>query len=467
MSKRKWNEDSLSSTDTANDMLLRDLLDQYAHTREPVPVDFRKLLRLPGYPERATHLIHPYPAKLLAHIPYFFLSNQVLSQPGDTVLDPFCGSGTVLLESMLAGRSAIGMDVNPLAVLISKVKTTPLDEHALREAYWRLIRRIPTRPTSPPPNVIHLDYWFHPHIRDRLTCILQAIRGTRNALFRDFFLVCLSNCVRKVSLADPRVSVPVRLRQNQYSPGHWLYEKTKAHLERLEVIDAADEFGKTAEANLERLARLRRLCDGAVRATVLEYDVRHLSRASYDLLHHSVAPGTVQLVITSPPYAGAQKYVRTCSLSLGWLEICTADGLRRYEGATIGREHYHKADCVQCPNTGIESADDLLGEVHAVNPLRARIAGTYLEEMRKAFASIHLLLRTGGYLVLVVGNSHVSGREFRTAEYLQSTAEKGGFDTKLVLLDDIKSRGLMTKRNKTAGVITREWVLVFQKGGKA
>jgi hypothetical protein len=85
--------------------------------------------------------------------------------------------------------------------------------------------------------------------------------------------------------------------------------------------------------------------------------------------------------------------------------------------------------------------------------------------MREAFASIKVLLKPEGYLILVVGNSHVSGKEFKTVEYLKCIAEEGGFKTELVLIDDIKSRGLMTKRNKTAGLITREWVLVLKKGG--
>jgi hypothetical protein len=67
-------------------------------------------------------MIHLYPAKLLPHIAAFFLASSELSSKGDKVLDPFSGSGTVLLEALLAGRSPIGADSNPLARLISKVK---------------------------------------------------------------------------------------------------------------------------------------------------------------------------------------------------------------------------------------------------------------------------------------------------------------------------------------------------------
>src|ERR1044072_5769788 len=104
-------------------LILERFLNRYRLNSRPIPVSFRTLIPQFTSAERATHLIHPYPAKLLMHILYFFLSNDVLSKPRSIVLDPFSGSGTVLLESILSGRNAIGIDVNPIAKLISKVKT--------------------------------------------------------------------------------------------------------------------------------------------------------------------------------------------------------------------------------------------------------------------------------------------------------------------------------------------------------
>ena len=71
-----------------------------------------------------THALHPYPAKFIPQIPQALI--QELSSVGDTVLDMFCGSGTTLLEALRLGRNAVGIDANPLAALISRVKTTPL-----------------------------------------------------------------------------------------------------------------------------------------------------------------------------------------------------------------------------------------------------------------------------------------------------------------------------------------------------
>src|SRR3954464_15341026 len=97
------------------DAILERYIDRYAVSGRPISIQFRDIVDWLPSIDRATHLIHSYPAKLLVHIPVFFLSNELLSQQGDAVLDPFCGSGTVLLESLLAGRRAVGAETSPIA----------------------------------------------------------------------------------------------------------------------------------------------------------------------------------------------------------------------------------------------------------------------------------------------------------------------------------------------------------------
>jgi len=365
------------------------------------------------------------------------------------------------------GREAIGTDVNPMAVLISRVKTNAVVLAELSKSYYRLIRRIPYVSNSQLPDVVNIDYWFFDQVKYQLLCLLEAIKKTRNQVFRDFFFICFSNCVRQVSLADPRISVPVRLREDQYQPEHWLYEKTKARLESLRHIDVLGVFDRIVKTNVKRIAHLNSIKQGEIKAKAVLYDIRMATRMQYrcELLDDHIKQESIQLVITSPPYASAQKYIRSSSLSLGWLEMCRADELRHYDMATIGREHFHKVTYMKCPTTDITAADTLLADVHTVNPLRACIAGTYLSEMRIALQRVEALLKHGGYIVLVIGNSHICGREFDTVGYIRSILEELNLKPILLLIDDIRSRGLMTKRNKTAGMITREWVLVYQKRG--
>ena len=157
------------------DEKLEKLFKRYENRKRPINVDFRKMVYWFSSPDRYTHLIHPYPAKLLMHIPHYFLANTLLSKPGDTVLDPFCGTGTVLLESQLLNRNALGADSNPIAQLISTVKIRPLPIDKLYNTYLSLMRKIPSKPNGKPPDVVNLDYWFYPHVIKQLPRILENV----------------------------------------------------------------------------------------------------------------------------------------------------------------------------------------------------------------------------------------------------------------------------------------------------
>lgn len=448
------------------DSTLERFIAKYRKSGRPIPVRFREIAYLSG-PDRATHLIHPYPAKLLMHIPAFFLANNILSRPGETVLDPFCGSGTVLLESILTGRNAMGSDVNPIARLIAQAKTNGLETSKLKESIARLKRRIPDRSRMKIPSVVNISYWFYPHVIRDLLRLLEAIKATKDQKAKLFFLVCFSSCVKKVSLADPRLSVPVRLRMDQYPKGHWLRDKTESHLKRLKQVNVFSEFDKIVESNFKRVVSLNKLAPAGVYANIIGRDARNLR---FDATHNGrsnrkIPKNSVDLIITSPPYCGAQKYIRASSLSLGWLELCARDQLRTIESFSIGREHYRRDSYEKVVQTGLPSADRTLKRLRSINALRSHIAGNYLLEMREAFREMARVLKPARYMVLIAGNNRVCGKRFMTEHYLRRIAEKEGFTLVLRLVDDIRSRGLMTKRNKTASVITREWVLVFRKSG--
>src|SRR5205814_86658 len=101
--------------------------------------------------------------------------------------------------------------------------------------------------------------------------------------------------------------------------------------------------------------------------------------------------------------------------------------------------------------------------IQEVNPTRAHIAWVYLAEMGHALVSMHRALKAGGNLILITGPNTVCGHYFDTPSYLQELAHRAGFTTRFKLVDQIRSRGLMTKRNKSAGMISSEWVLGLRK----
>jgi DNA modification methylase len=448
-------------TSTYNDYLLN-LINNYSVNNQPIEVSFRDIVpKLKA--DRVTHLIHSYPAKLLMHIPHFFLNNDIFSKKGDTVLDPFAGSGTVMLEAILAGRNVIGADANPLARLISSVKVHKYNHERLKDAASHLFNRINFSQEEVNPIVPNIDYWFSKEIQNQLRKILYCINEIKEQKIRDFFSVCFSNCIKKVSFADQRVSVPVRLNPDRYPVTHPLYFESKKKLDNLINVNVVTKFREIVDDNIIRFKSLNAGLFFPCEAEIASNDARCLNGDGTDKAR-SISDSSISLIITSPPYAGAQKYIRASSLNLGWLNLIkNLSTLSELDSLNIGRENYKKTDYITFKKTGIEAADILLQQIYKVNPLRAHIAGNYLKEMRAAFSEATRVLKPGGYLVLVVGNNQVCGMEFETQKYLRQILEGLGLTIVLRLIDDIQSYGLMTKRNKTANVITREWVLVFKK----
>ncbi len=421
----------------------------------PQSIAFRDLVPWHRAAERATHNLHSYPAKTLRHIPGLFAHADGLSSPGDVVFDPFCGSGTVLLEAIIAGRDAVGLDRNPLATLISKAKSRPIN---VVQASQRLntTLALAQAPTTYSPDVMNLDYWFSAVAQEELARIAGSIMEIPYRPHQDFFRVALSAAARIASYADPRLSVPVRLKENPYAAGHPLADRTRRRIEYARNPKPLADFARIAYANLERMSDLRRRGHlGSAR--VFTGDSRKEVRSM-------IPDSSVALTITSPPYLGAQKYVRSSQLGIGWLRLAPAATLKGLEAETVGREHFQKA-VYSSParTTGLPAADRQIARIWKQNPVRAHIAAEYLIDMTAVFDGVAKVTRPGGTLVMVAGNGSIVGEPFLTTQHLTEICRESGFRVGAVLRDTIRGRGLMTRRNRAASIITDELVVVLTK----
>lgn len=301
------------------DAVLETLLKMY-DGETALEVDFRQLVPFGSGIDRATHLVHSYPAKLIPNIPIFFANCRSLATRGSSIYDPFCGSGTVLVEGALNGSEISGANSNPLARLITSVKTTAIEPKRLKRSLAQILRRYPTMKPRVFDPVVDPTKWFDSKTSKTLGKLIAAIDTEKADIERDFFRVCFSQCVKKVSRADPRMSVPVLRRA--------------AALPTAEAaVDLIPLFVCTAETNFDRVATL----PVGTRARFLGTDAR-------SPLPENVASSGVDLILTSPPYAGAQKYIRASSLSIGWLHLAQNSRLRPLEATNIGREHLSRSE---------------------------------------------------------------------------------------------------------------------------
>ncbi len=438
--------------------ILTDFKRVFKKNKKPIEVKFRDLLKGFKHTERFTHSIHSYPAKLLVHIPYFFLNNTIFSKEGDNVLDPFNGSGTVYLETILSQRNAFGADSNPLARLISKVKSTKYSTYILKESLDEILNDIDNSINYFVPEVVNCTKWFPSKNIDALSKILFKINKIDDEDIKDFMLVSFSNCIKKVSYADPRVSVPVKLNPNRYSENSVAKLKTQEQIKNVESSNVYEKFKIICEDNIRRFQKLEKENINVNYSRDIYNDARKLCSENNNLLDDN----SIQLIITSPPYAGAQKYIRSSSLNLGWTGLANISEIRRLDTQNIGREIYSKAETNIVP-TGIKEADELILKITSINKSRANIACQYILEMKKAISEMVRVLKKNGYIVLVIGNNRICDLEFNTQQYLTTYFKELGLKLEFKLIDAITSYGLMTKRNKTADIISREYILVFKK----
>lgn len=431
---------------------LKGYYESFQKDGNPIPVNFRALVPELKKAERYTHLIHSYPAKLLANIPNFFFATDILCPAGGVVLDPFCGSGTVLLEAVLSGRNAWGADSNPLAELITTVKTSYLSREDLLETFEKLIhsaKRAKINTSFPEAVAV----WYSPSTLPQLAALQNSISRIKNKKQKAFFELCFSSVVRKVSLADPSISVPVHLNPERFSDNPSRKEDVEFKLRALKDVDVFDKFDSVCKVNISRVEALNGKIKPGVATSFISKDARQLG----------IPDESVDLILTSPPYAGAQKYIRASWLNLYWLHLVELNDIKELKKHNIGREDYRKGEIYEC-YTGIKAADQVLKELYAEGKKeRAFLVANYLNEMKVALDESCRVLKTGGHMVIVIGNNTVCKRQFDTQDYLTKYLVGKGMQLECKLIDDIKSYGLMTKRNKTANKISSEWVIVLKK----
>ena len=164
-----------------------------------------------------THNFHTYPAKFIPQIPKTAIT--YFTQVGDTILDPFCGCGTSLVEAKLANRNSIGVDLNPIATLVAKVKATPIDSKNLKTSYHifaeieqdivAYYKRQTPKIAYQLPTFHNRDHWFQTNMLSELAIIKAHIQRVVYQDLKDFLLCAFSAIIVKISNqeSDTRLSL--------------------------------------------------------------------------------------------------------------------------------------------------------------------------------------------------------------------------------------------------------------------
>lgn len=353
----------------------------------------------------ASHAIHPFAAKFPPQIPRLFIEE--LTESGDSILDPMAGSGTVVVEALILRREAFGFDIDPLAVRLCTVKTKWLDPAQLESAGIEIIqganrvlaakgdlrRKLDNRFDEETRKFI--NYWFLPETQLELLALIQTIENSTEHPFRDFFeLVFSSAIIAKtggVSLA----------RDLAHSRPHRDQEKKP----RNAILEFQLRLAKI-------LKRFQNLPQGIKRVIIGQRTAKELP-----------LPGnSIDLIITSPPYANAIDYMRAHKFSLVWLGH-PIRSLSELRGRYIGSERRSSTTSDSLP----PRSEAAVKKLQAIDESKACVLSKYLTEMAEVLTEMHRVLRAGKAAVVVVGPSLMRGFEVRTHDYIAEIGESFGF----------------------------------------
>lgn len=406
------------------------------------------------------HGLHEYKGKFNPQVAHALL-NIFGVAPGDKVLDPFCGSGTTLLEAAHFGISGCGFDMNPLAVLIANTKLTAsrLSVDDLQSSYATIRRAFArSRIDKPVDSSLRTEYlsrWFTPQVLSEIEWLRTRISRTAPAT-RDFLLVVASNLLREYSLQDP-ADLRIRRRNTPLPSTPFVETWASACTEQVAILE-----------DVQPLLRER-----AAESHAQLADVRQLKGAGLRL--HPAPP--FDFVITSPPYATALPYIDTQRLSLVWLGMIPPEQIRILEADVLGSREIRadrnvlgdslRANASGLPAAAAQFCQRLSRSVGEDDGFRRQAVPVllyrYLTGMRDAFANLHRLLRRGGRMAWVVGlnQTTLSGEPIviNTPQLLVAIAEAAGFSVESPIgLQAYQRYGIHQKNS-----IREETVLMFRR----
>ncbi|MBS7270569.1 MAG: hypothetical protein KIH10_17245 [Candidatus Freyarchaeota archaeon] len=370
-----------------------------------------------------THGLHPYPARMIPQIARRLIIRY--SKPGsDIVLDPFAGSGGVLVETSLklpsklateeiGARKSYGIDINPLALLLAKAKTTPIKPTLLKSAVKKLLSKVRDeieayesgRLHVSAPDFFNIDYWFKPKVKNELQIIRENIKTINcDDDVKNFLKVCFSKTVRDSS--------------NTRSREFKLYRIPKNELAKYDP-DVYKIFKENVEKGIRGMEQYYNACEKSqwARPKLLNEDTRDRT---------SIPKESINLVVTSPPYGDSRTtvaYGQFSRLSMQWLNIDDSSsgsidkkGLGGIKTKTL--EHSLESHTLSLILEKIASKDEE----------RAKDVLSYFIDLNKCLNEISRVTVHEGRVCIVIGNRTVKGFRIPTNQIITELGEKAGLE---------------------------------------
>ncbi len=410
-----------------------------------------------------THGYYTYPAKFIPQLAARLIRDYTVE--GELVVDPFMGSGTTIVESIVNNRVGIGVDINEVAYLVSRVKTSCIANETLNAAKVDLLHAISVALMKSNKENYNfkqdlvaevlenerIDYWFTKAAKIDLAIILEKILDIESSDIKEFFLVCFAQILKTCSIWLQRSVKPTRDRNKQQASVHAVFEKQANRMikRNIDLNNLLAENEKIFGAEIYKTLTQKIIKCGDARALPLK-------------------AGIADLIVTSPPYVTSYEYADLHQLPLLWLGHLKE--LATYRKKYIGSAYKDKNERALQSSLAVSLSEQLTGSKH-------KSVCTYFSDMLESFYEMKRVLKTGAKACVVIGNTRFNGIDILNAEIFNEQFNNIGFKTNKVICREIPSKMLPSIRDAQTGQFAKitqkglalaypkEYILIVEKTG--
>lgn len=400
-----------------------------------------------GAPTRQlTHCYHDYPARMIPQVAGKLLD--MFGQNAQTLFDPYNGSGTSLVEGFIRGINVNGTDLNPLARLIAKAKTTYLNLEEIDRKILEL-RNLNGHNSIPAieyiEGITRLGFWFKPEVVEKLS-ILKGFLNQLNSDVLLFFQVAFSETVRESS----------NTRNEEFK----LYKYDEARLEKFNP----DVLGIMLSKVLRNREGLKDFLSAVNKLSKIPTSHIFDFNTVEDVPEDKIAPESIDIVVTSPPYGDSGTtvaYGQYSRLSAAWLDLPEAG---RIDQKLMGSKK--PKDIANFCSAELNTALQLISAEH---PKRALEVAAFYEDLYGSIKNVANIIRSQGYACYVVGNRKVKGVVLPTDVVIKDFFEQFGFSYVGTFHRGIPNKRMPSKNSpsnapgKQDDTMTREYIVVMKK----
>lgn len=394
-----------------------------------------------------THCYHTYPAMMIPQVARTLIKEYKPEGRFELLLDPYMGSGTSLVEASLVGINSIGTDINPLARMMGKVKTTHYSTADILRIFRDIQSDLIFYDQSKVANrnfdrISNYSFWYSEDSLFKLSYLQQLIELYTTSKTKDFFFLALSEVIREVSFT----------RNSEFKR----YKMNAINLEKFNP-DTFKLFEKKVDRNLKGLAAYNKDANNEATAKIYGFN------STIEIPNNIIEENSVDMVVTSPPYGDSHTTVAYGQFSrwaLEWFAFEHAKDLDRYlMGGNKAKEEVFPTKSIRKELDTIKNADIKRYE---------EVIG-FLNDYCLSIQHVAKVVRCGGIVCYVVGNRKVKGVQIPLDYFTTEVFESCGFKHEITIVREIPNKRMPTKTSPTnipgvkVSTMSNEYIVILRK----